>query len=117
MRVTETPPCLFRQLVHAESPPRSAHSGEFTLTCHLQPGSVQVEIGQRVKAGQVLGRVGEQGILHFNLMNGREWLKADGLPALFSDVERVPPVGEIRKINKGNPVTGWMIRPTAGDRN
>jgi hypothetical protein len=92
-------------------------NGEFTLTCHLQPGSVRVEIGQRVMAGQVLGAVGEEGILHFNLMNGREWLDADGLPALFSDFERVPPVGEPRKIDTGSPVTGWMIRPTAGDRN
>ena len=83
---------------------------EFTLTCHLQKGSVAVKVGDQVKAGQSLGRVGELGILHINLMDGGQWLKANGLPGLFSDFERVVSVGSPQKIALGNPVTGWMVR-------
>jgi hypothetical protein len=91
-------------------------SGEYTLTCHLLPGSVEVQVGEQVEAGQVLGRVGEQGILHFNLMNKAEWLEADGLPALFTDFERLLPAGEPRAVDQGNPVTGWMVRSTESSR-
>jgi hypothetical protein len=84
---------------------------EFTLICHLQKGSVAVNVGDRVKEGQPLGRVGELGILHMNVMDGGEWLKANGLPGLISDFERVLPVGDAQPVPLGNPVTGWMVRP------
>jgi CubicO group peptidase (beta-lactamase class C family) len=84
---------------------------EFTLTCHLQKGSVLVKVGYHVRAGQPLGKIGELGILHLNVMDGGEWLKANGLPALVSDFERVLPVGDPQPIALGNPVTGWMVRP------
>jgi hypothetical protein len=85
---------------------------EFTLTCHLQKGSVEVKVGEQVQAGQVLGHVGEQGILHLNLMDGGDWLKARGLPGMVTDFERVLPVGPPQRIAQGNPVTGWMVRST-----
>ena len=83
---------------------------EFTLICHLEKGSVTVKAGDHVKAGQPLGRVGELGILHMNVMDGGEWLKANGLPGLISDFERVVPVGAVQPFALGNPVTGWMVR-------
>ena len=49
--------------------------GRFAFYAHLQPGSLRVKAGERVKAGQVLGLVGNSGNstephLHFHISNG-----------------------------------------------
>src|SRR3954453_15429790 len=49
--------------------------GHFAFFAHLQPGSLTVQVGNRVRAGQVLGRLGNSGNsdfphLHFHVMNG-----------------------------------------------
>ena len=90
-------------------------NGEFSLTSHMLAGSVPVKIGDRVKTGQPLGRVGSSGYsgvphIHFNLMDGPKWLQARGLPSLFSDVERLQTGGPPQKILLGNPITGWRLR-------
>ena len=55
---------------------------------HLQPGSVRVRPGQRVRVGQILGELGNSGAssgphLHFQLMTGPSLLDADGLPFIL----------------------------------
>ena len=55
-------------------------NGEYTLTCHLLPGSVTVAVGDRLMAGQAIGKVGKAGLVHFNMMNDGEWLEAHGVP-------------------------------------
>jgi hypothetical protein len=90
-------------------------NGEFTLTCHMLAGSVPVKAGDRVKAGQVIGKVGTSGFagvphIHFNLISGPKWLEAKGLPSLFSSFERIRTGGPPEKIVTGDPITGWMIR-------
>ncbi len=63
----------------------------FALYAHLKPGSVGVEPGERVRRGQVIGRVGNTGNssqphLHFHVMDGQggaSKLAADGLPYRF----------------------------------
>lgn len=52
---------------------------------HLQPGSLLVKAGDRVKRGQVLGLVGSSGNsdvphLHFHISDRASFLGADGLP-------------------------------------
>ncbi len=89
-------------------------NSEYTLTCHLLPGSVTVDIGDRVNAGQVIGKVGKAGLVHFNMMNDGEWLKAHGVPSLFSDFERVLPGIKPQRITRGNPRTGWLVAPVEG---
>lgn len=91
-------------------------NGEYSLTCHMQAGTVPVEAGDEVKAGQLLGRVGSSGLaqyphIHFNLMDGEQWLEAKGMPALFSDFEKIRMAGDPMVFELGNPMSGWQVRP------
>jgi hypothetical protein len=62
--------------------------GRFAFYGHLQPGSVTVRPGQRVRTGQVLGLLGSSGNsnaphLHFQLMDGPTALGSEGIPYRF----------------------------------
>jgi hypothetical protein len=62
--------------------------GFFANYAHFQPGSVRVQVGDRVEAGDVLGLVGNSGNslaphLHFHVMTGPSPLAAQGLPYLI----------------------------------
>jgi hypothetical protein len=57
----------------------------YALYAHMQPGSIKVQRGDRVKRGQVIGLVGNSGNsvaphLHFQVMDGPLSLAANGLP-------------------------------------
>jgi hypothetical protein len=57
---------------------------------HLAPGTVSVTTGQRVSAGEVIGRVGHTGNstaphLHFHLMDSADPLQAKGIPCAFEE--------------------------------
>lgn len=59
--------------------------GRFALYAHFAPNSVQVRRGDRVRRGQLLGRVGTSGNssephLHFHVMDGPSPLASNGLP-------------------------------------
>jgi hypothetical protein len=63
--------------------------GRYAFYAHLQPGSVRVKVGQRVRPGDVLGLLGNSGNsnaphLHFQLMDGPTPLGAEGLLYRFS---------------------------------
>lgn len=69
------------------------HRGaEHSHLFHLLRGSVTVKKGQRVKQGQVVGKVGFSGAattyvhLHYQLMDGPHPLRSNPLPILFDDV-------------------------------
>ena len=60
-------------------------NGFFAFYAHLQKGSVTVQQGERVKRGQVLGKLGNSGNtsaphLHFHIMDGPSVLGSNGLP-------------------------------------
>ncbi|MDQ2622573.1 MAG: M23 family metallopeptidase [Actinomycetota bacterium] len=62
--------------------------GRYALFAHLKTGSVRVKRGQKVKAGQVLGLLGNTGNtdsphLHFHVMDGPSPLQSNGLPYTF----------------------------------
>jgi hypothetical protein len=62
--------------------------GRFAFYGHLQPGSLTVEVGDRVKRGQVLGLLGNSGNsdaphLHFQVADGRLPIDSNGLPYGF----------------------------------
>lgn len=69
--VLEVAPCVF------------VHYG------HLQPGSLQVRTGQRVRRGMVLGRVGQSGNsnaphLHFQVTTAATFEESEGLPFVLA---------------------------------
>ena len=47
----------------------------------------------------------------FNLMTKGEWIEGKGLPAMFSDFERLR-AGKVPvyKIKLGNPMSQWYVR-------
>jgi Peptidase family M23 len=96
----------------------TATGGTWALYAHLAPGSVAVTRGQRVRAGEVLGRVGHTGNstaphLHFQLMDSPDPLQAAGVPCAFAAylVERD---GQWHRVERGIPHRGDRLRP-AGD--
>lgn len=68
--------------------------GNFAFYAHLQPGSLRVKLGDKVRRGQVLGLVGNTGNstephLHFHIENGSSPLGAEGLPYSLASFEVV----------------------------
>jgi murein DD-endopeptidase MepM/ murein hydrolase activator NlpD len=69
--------------------------GHYALYAHLQPRSLRVKAGERVKRGQVLGLVGNSGNstephLHFHIADAPGGLAAEGLPYAFDFSKRLP---------------------------
>ena len=59
--------------------------GVYVLYAHMDPGSVQVRVGQRVRRGQLLGRIGTSGNstvphLHFQILTTRTFFPTDSRP-------------------------------------
>jgi hypothetical protein len=59
--------------------------GQFAHYCHMQPGSVRVEVGDRVRSGAKLGLFGNSGNtdgahLHFGIQDGPDTLTSTSLP-------------------------------------
>jgi Peptidase family M23 len=66
----------------------NAGGGHFLVYCHLQPGSLRVRKGQRVRAGDPVGLVGNSGSstqphLHFMVTDGPQPIAANGRPWVF----------------------------------
>jgi murein DD-endopeptidase MepM/ murein hydrolase activator NlpD len=77
----------------------------------MQPGSVRVKVGDKVKTGQVLGLLGNSGNtdgphLHFHVMDGPSPLVSNGLPFVFESftgqgrVTDEQPPGDVVTIDK-----------------
>lgn len=66
-------------------------NGAYAFYAHLQPGSLRVKPGDRVRRGQVLGLLGNSGNsdaphLHFHISDGNS-LGSEGLPYVFDAFE------------------------------
>jgi murein DD-endopeptidase MepM/ murein hydrolase activator NlpD len=72
--------------------------GPVVAVCHLQRGSVQVQLGQRVGRGDVVGRCGNSGNstephVHLQAIDRVDVLRASAVPITFGG--RLPHNGEI----------------------
>jgi hypothetical protein len=81
---------------------------------HLQKGSISVSVGQRVKLGDMLGKVGHSGNstaphLHFQLMDRSDILSAKGIPIVFERYE-IFEGGEWITVKNGIPSDKDRIR-------
>ncbi|SMP65947.1 M23 family metallopeptidase [Anoxynatronum buryatiense] len=86
----------------------------YAALVHLQTGSILVSVDQRVKKGDVIGRVGHSGNsfaphLHFQLMDSIDMNTAKGLPCAFEQYE-VFQAGEWKKVFNGVPTDKDRIR-------
>jgi murein DD-endopeptidase len=67
-------------------------NGLYAFYAHMQPGSLRVKVGDKVKAGQVLGLLGNTGNssephLHFDICNASSMLACEGMPYAFASFE------------------------------
>jgi murein DD-endopeptidase MepM/ murein hydrolase activator NlpD len=67
-------------------------NSEYSVMMHMQPGSVTVKVGERVAAGQVIGRLGSSGNsfgphVHYQLQSGPQLFHDQGLPFRFQNVD------------------------------
>ena len=72
--------------------------GAVVAVCHLQRGSVQVQLGQEVRPGQTLGRCGNSGNstephVHLQAIDRLDMMHASAVPITFGG--RLPRNGEI----------------------
>jgi hypothetical protein len=80
-------------------------TNRFAFYGHLQPGSILVKVGDRVRRGQVLATIGNTGNsdaphLHFHIADANDLFAAEGLPFVFEsfDVLRTLTVSEMEQI-------------------
>ena len=94
-----------------------ARNGDvYAAFAHLTPGSVAVRHGQRVRTGDVIGRVGHTGNstsphLHFQLMDSIDPMRARGIPCAFRQYE-VMRDGRWEIVRNGIPGRADRIRVT-----
>lgn len=74
--------------------------GRYGFYAHLQPGSLKVRVGDRVKRGQVLALVGNSGNtsgphLHFHVSDGMGPLSAQGLPYVIDTFRASAAVSDV----------------------
>lgn len=66
--------------------------GRYAFYAHLKPGSLRVNLGDRVRRGDVLGLVGNSGNstephLHFHLADGTSPLGSEGIPYVLETLD------------------------------
>ncbi len=90
------------------------------MYAHLQPGSIKVHQGDKVKTGQVLGLVGNTGNslvphLHFQLMDQPSSLASNGLPYEIDSFEVTARVTSTAAFDQaeadGSPIPHVLLTP------
>lgn len=82
-------------------------NGRFAFYEHLRRGSVLVKIGDRVKRGQVIARLGNSGSssigphLHFHVADANATLGAEGLPFVFREFDLLGAFADIEAVRGG----------------
>ncbi len=87
--------------------------GQFAWYAHLQPGSLRVKVGQRVKRGAVIALVGNSGSsfephLHFEVTTSPMAMRGEGVPYVIDDFT-VMSAGTSSPRHRELPVAGSLI--------
>lgn len=95
--------------------------GRFALYAHMQPGSVTVEKGDRVRPGQKLGQVGNTGSstaphLHFHVTDGPSAVASNGVPWVFREFRLTDLVLNADALNADEPAQVAELAPAPGPR-
>src|SRR5262249_6401837 len=82
--------------------------GNFALYAHLQPKSIRVRVGQKVRRGQVLALLGNSGNaegphLHFHVTNANSVLGAEGVPYVFESFDLQGILPSLKDLGKWKP--------------
>ena len=85
--------------------------GNFAFYAHLKTGSLKVEVGDQLTAGQVIASLGNTGNsdaphLHFHVMSTPDPLRSDGLPFLIKSFRldsRVASLDALDAVLQGKP--------------
>lgn len=90
-------------------------NGYFAFYAHLQPGSLRVKVGDRVRRGQVLALLGNTGNsdaphLHFHVADANSPLGSEGLPFVFDAFETQGIVQSLDALFGREP---WKPQPDA----
>jgi len=85
----------------------------FALYAHLQPKSLRIKIGDKVRRGQVLALLGNSGQadaphLHFHITDGNSPLGAEGIPFVFESFNQVGVIASLKVLTNGE---GWKPSP------
>jgi Peptidase family M23 len=93
--------------------------GRFAFYAHLQPGTVRVKVGQKVKVGEVLGLLGNSGNsnaphLHFHIMDSPHPLASNGVPYRFSNFTVEGKLTNLDGLEQGE--TAKVVREGLGKR-
>jgi Peptidase family M23 len=92
----------------------------YAMYAHMQPGTIQVRVGQRVRLGQLLGLVGNSGNsvaphLHFQMSDKPSSLASNGLPYEIKDFQitgRSPGTKDFDEAEeKGTPLAVTPVTP------
>ncbi|MCC6696844.1 MAG: M23 family metallopeptidase [Candidatus Hydrogenedentes bacterium] len=83
-------------------------NGEFSYYAHLSEDTIRVKPGDRVARGDAIAAVGNTGHssephLHFQLMDSKDFLTANSLPVMFTDV---PPSAINQNCTASNSLIG-----------
>ena len=84
--------------------------GRYALYAHLQPGSVPVKVGDRVRPGQLLGKVGNSGSsvaphLHFHVTEAPPAAASNGAPYVFDRFRYVAFATNADEVNADEPAS------------
>jgi hypothetical protein len=90
--------------------------GRFAFYAHLKPNTVRVKQGERVRRGQVLGKLGNSGNsdaphLHFQISDAGKPGQGEGLPFVFESFELLGTTDMLAALQLGDKQISW--KPTS----
>ena len=88
--------------------------GQYAHYAHLQPGSVRVKVGERVRSGDVLARVGVSGDpnvphLHFEVTTSAKPLAGEGIPYVIDQYRVKAPDGAWEAVTRELPSRNMLV--------